>query len=113
MNHTPGPWRFCMAEVSSYGPDAAWRICAPGQEGEYDALFGSEPYYPWNSSNIADWHLIAAAPELLEALKRLLEAANYRDAASIADPDQVDAAVSMFMRADREARAAIAKAEGK
>jgi hypothetical protein len=27
------------------------------------------PYYPWTPSEHADWLLIAAAPELLEALK--------------------------------------------
>jgi hypothetical protein len=34
---------------------------------------GAETYYPWVPSNEADWHLMAAAPDLLAALKDLLE----------------------------------------
>lgn len=56
--HTPGPWVFSQ--------DAGWYIRAEGV-----SLMGNETYYPWNPENIADWQLIAAAPDLLEALKAL------------------------------------------
>lgn len=52
--------------------------------------------------------------DLLEALKGLRRAMNFRDAAFIGgDEAQQDSAVSMLMRADRDAAAVIAKAEAK
>ena len=56
--HTPGPWAF--------NEDGGWYIKAPGQLG---SLMGNDTYYPWNSENKADWLLIAAAPEMLKALR--------------------------------------------
>lgn len=59
---TPGPWSF---EV-----DDCWVIRDAGG----DSFMGNETFYPWNSDNEADWHLIAAAPEMYEALKLASEA---------------------------------------
>lgn len=81
--HTQGPWTF-----TKYG--GSFVITAEGA-----SLMGSETYYPWVPEKEADWRLITASPELLEALQELL------DCQSTA-PDSV---VS-------RARAAIAKATG-
>jgi len=59
--HTPGPWNFRQ------DPDfGTWTIFADGK-----SIMGNEKYYPWVPSDAADWQLIAAAPELLDALRTL------------------------------------------
>lgn len=35
-------------------------------------------YYPWNSENIADWHLMAASKDMYEALEKLYLAVNHK-----------------------------------
>jgi hypothetical protein len=57
--HSPGPWRFNKQKVG-------WRTISDTRG---YSLMGDEEYDPWGPSDEADWHLIAAAPELLEALK--------------------------------------------
>jgi hypothetical protein len=56
--HTPGPWKFHKKEH--------WTIFADGK-----SIMGNADYYPWVPQKKSDWLLIAAAPELLEALQRL------------------------------------------
>ena len=65
--HTPGPWTLKMLtkEESMMGEDGEWSVDASNGDG----LFGNQPYYPYVSNNIADARLIAAAPDLLGALK--------------------------------------------
>ena len=63
MRHTPGPWAFDASGDN-------WQILTKGRN---DALMCDESYYPWVPDNEADWHLIAAAPELLDALKCLYD----------------------------------------
>lgn len=55
---TPGPWIF--------GAKGDWTISSAAHSG---SLMGNASYYPWVPENKADWHLIAAAPELYEALE--------------------------------------------
>jgi hypothetical protein len=55
--HTPGPWKFNKQKVG-------WRAISDARG---YSLMGDEEYYPWVPSDEADWHLIAAAPELLAA----------------------------------------------
>jgi len=63
--HTPGPWKYeeTLDGFSFYGPpDSSGfpvRVC--GAESDYDLIFLEEP-------TEADTRLIAAAPDLLEAL---------------------------------------------
>jgi hypothetical protein len=83
--HTPGPWRYEMRDSD--------RVIAAA-DGE--SLFCDMRYYPWCSSNEADWPLIAAAPEMYAALKDAIDG-------GFACPEPM---------LDRM-RAAIAKAEGK
>lgn len=61
--HTPGPWRFNNALGET------WTICDSFGE----SLMGAETYYPWVPDAEADWRLIAAAPDLLEALQALID----------------------------------------
>lgn len=90
--HTPGPWEFRKAEQ-----DGVWTIFADGGSIMWDAQ-----YSPWVPDKEADWHLIAAAPELLEALQRVLPQyeALLKDCGLIS-ADSIE-----------KARATIAKAKG-
>lgn len=71
MSHTPGPWKseaICnstgstLYHVHSFVESAGGTIC------------GS-----WNGSNEDDMLLIAAAPEMYEALQKLVAAQKYHD----------------------------------
>ena len=96
--HTPGPWVFeardgdhPLNDQDGWGCDGLWAV-----DGGF--ILGAGP--GWDSSYVApddaDARLIAAAPELLEALVDLV---------AFYPPDSTDAAVT-------SARAAIAKATG-
>ncbi len=55
--------------MPEHEPDCRYIRCdaVPG------ALMGGVRYYPWTPKNEADWILIAAAPELLAALKSVVD----------------------------------------
>jgi len=89
--HTPGPWRLTDGNSDTYE-------CRQIKSADGRSLMGDEQYYPWTPSDIEDWRLIAAAPELLEALK---EALSLIETLTPLDGDTC-----------RKARKAIAKAEG-
>jgi hypothetical protein len=88
--HTPGPWS--LKDDLIYGPDGITIVSADGL---------MENYGPPDRSmeeNYANARLIAAAPELLEALKGLFK--NNQD-------------IDAYLQAKDKAVQAIAKAEGK
>lgn len=85
MSHTPGPW---IAERGNAGSEHPLFVTAPGQSG----------FRPWSDE---DARLIAAAPDLLEALK------NIRSLSRMSGIDRGDAAINAL------AEQAIAKAEGR
>jgi len=58
---TPGPWTVEYKHGTT-------RLVADGEVTMCD-----ETYYPWTPVNDADWHLIAAAPDLYEALEAGVE----------------------------------------
>lgn len=93
---TPGPW----AVEYKHGTT---RLVAGGEVTMCD-----ETYYPWAPENDADWHLIAAAPELYEALKAMVYETTHLS------PEDDDG--SHWCKISREAlsnaRAALAKARG-
>ncbi len=104
--HTPGPWH--TGEGVPYSQTVQMKVC--GWDRRPDATghdyFACGPRVRTEEQAKADARLIAAAPELLEALKRLLEHAewvgtprgySWDDFKDVIDP----------------ARAAIAKAEGR
>jgi hypothetical protein len=84
MTHTPGPWRLIKADATKRRP---WPLFSVDAE-EMLHLLTDEPL------DEADARLIAAAPDLLEALKEIADGPrSVRDLKAIAE-------------------AAIAKAEG-
>ncbi len=91
---TPGPWR---AEQASPNPTPVQWLIAGGKPGCYLAEIRDSGL----GDPEADARLIAAAPELLEKLKLLVEAVEYHCRIVDWPFDALDAA-----------RAAIAKAEG-
>jgi hypothetical protein len=99
MSHTPGPWHWDSDPVKNDPTGRIrYRVCAVGKtitQVYYSSFEGG----PTNAE--ADARLIAAAPELLEALKAMLEYANN------------GTAIHPGALVWDDARAAIAKAEGK
>jgi hypothetical protein len=91
MRHTPGPWQTDQAEHDAPYQDI--RIHA-GKGSICCVWIDDAPLHDYNAEQRANARLIAAAPELLEALKAMLE--NGQDYTATRD----------------KARAAIAKATG-
>lgn len=113
--HTPGPWKIVRRmgwdfQGVTEQPDEHNKMGFAGPSGERICWFGnSENYYPTEGDepSEADAHLIAAAPDLLAALKTFV--AEY--------VELVESGDAGFWNAEEEAkviaaRAAIAKAEG-
>ena len=113
MKHTPGPWRWngmyllqdCPRadgepgkEENPFSTPAGWPIADDGSAGG--------EYAPTIDVTGPDAHLIAAAPELLDALERLLLLDYPTDPTGCGDHCTNFCAWCI-------ARAAIAKAEGK
>lgn len=100
MKHTPGPWFFSGkhegCEVRYVGTYPDDRFC-----GELATLFGKD-----GEEQEANARLIAAAPELLDVLTRMVD--------QISDPLNAEHQLGAFVLGARiaEARAAIAKATG-
>ena len=93
MKHTPGPWRW------SQNPHGGARVETP-RVGIADVLSRAGVPHPAQESCAANARLIAAAPELLEALRGLVAEAKRLHVDDILG-SSVDAA-----------RAALAKATG-
>lgn len=110
IGHTPGPWEYVPSN-SNHGPYVAngWGagdICdcyTMSKPSDLAVCNGgtSEPIHFQHEEADANARLIAAAPELLEALKKLLSTAELE----LTDADH---ALGVY-----EARKSIAKAEGK
>ena len=95
--HTPGPWRV---EVDT-GPEAAWERKWPTIHAEKYEVVGCEGLYGDYETDMANARLIAAAPDLLDALKALTHSLDVED---LVHDDQRSSFAA--------ARAAIAKATG-
>lgn len=87
MAHTPGPWKVSMGSTHVGGPKSG--IC------KFESIHGMYQNHEANA------RLIAAAPELLEGLKGLLQ---------VIETDQLVPESVSYMQ---EARKAVAKAEGR
>lgn len=93
--HTPGPWRYAESRHEFY-------VSAGVGDDPIDTIAG-------DIYGEANARLIAAAPELLEALKRLTFAAECRDNTS-GDPIRLIQVKSELIAASDQAREAIEKA---
>lgn len=98
--HTPGPWRV-KDNGSMEGPHV-YGLVHPVDGGDYAPLAG----YRGGALSQADARLIAAAPELLHALKSAAEFMHIFD-------EQSEAAFGNWADRGKLINAAIAKAEGK
>ena len=100
--HTPGPWAVRSRKVDGEIVDCF--VTAPDCQGlAYDAeIMGDDEYRDGMERKVADATLIAAAPELLEALQK---AFLYINGGPGYTPENM-------MAAYHAARAAIAKATG-
>ena len=99
MSHTPGPWKLREIKDSSSLP----RIFVIDNEDFADIA----EIYTCIDKNFGpdDARLIAAAPELYEACKEILEAGF--------DATPEEASQDMVIYAEKRLRAAVAKAEGR
>ena len=73
MTHTPGPWFVSMKP--DWDEDGGMEPAVYDCDGGVFAVVDDEPETIARPFYEADAHLIAAAPEMLEALERLVEAA--------------------------------------
>ena len=96
--HTPGPWIADGSNIKLTGKET--RIVANV----------SDPHRPTQQTdvNIANANLIAAAPDLLEAL----EDAEFIMRQLAKHPQEVASMLDTLKRSSKDARAAIAKAKG-
>lgn len=102
MNHTPGPWkRIAIGKRQVITSGHGWLVELPKR---------GEPETDLQAQQLeADYDLMAAAPELLEALKLLLKWSDADETVRQSleeDTQSQSKAIGM-------ARAAIARAEGK
>ena len=96
MKHTPGPWGICtIKDNSGDSPFYEYRIRA--------FLFGLEagPVGVGTVDRPFDAHLIAAAPELLDALTRMVARFGGADICQI-DRDVLKLAREIIARAEKE-----------
>ena len=99
--HTPGPWRICLGLICADTPKGQAELASVYKESEYVAPL----------PHIANARLIAAAPEMLGALKETMRELRRLRGNSPAEWDNlVD--VGLCNAWDR-CKSAIAKAEGK
>ena len=102
--HTPGPWR--VAGRRTFGPSTGARdithtvVAMPHPNGEWEVI-GVR-----SANEEADARLIAAAPDMLEALEAML--AMYESAPEYPTMAEIDEMLAV----DEKARAAIKKARG-
>jgi hypothetical protein len=94
LMHTPGPWRFDCGNLQVERAEDRQPICDISTQWDLNSRNENIPFHV----SEANAHLIAAAPELLDALKRAIHQLVIQDDEG-----------SAFMQAHR----AIAKAEGR
>ena len=106
--HTPGPWRLFIDDTG--GQWSGWPLCIDSANDEEKTVVrtGGQWPYEWDSAMsqreaLANARLIAAAPELLEALIEMeREKSDYMTRNNLGDPAKE--------HTNKMARSAIAKA---
>lgn len=117
MSRTPGPWVVDGQQVVTLAACHPNRTYGYGCGNDFvcDLNDGEYHQYRNDKEQAANARLIAAAPDLLEALKGLVEAADQDwPHAPKCDPAESPCCCEVIEigRATQKARAAIAKAEG-
>jgi hypothetical protein len=114
--HTPGPWSVERVDYELHGMDASYEVTAGRSVIVQTHMREIQSEGDLLATDGANCRLIAAAPELLEALEEALPALNaaqWQVDAEWRDYDKKAAQYEAIVRAFREkARAAIAKASG-
>ena len=108
--HTPGPWHVSELDYRTIGPR---RIVGQGTMGEVPQLQAVARVTERMDETAANAHLIAAAPELLEALYGLGEQVVASHNGWCFDSCADNGIVEGHSPRCAAARAAIAKAEGR
>lgn len=96
--HTPGVWYPLF-------DGEYWNVCLEGAEGFEREIVGSEGLYRCDGSDEANARLIAAAPELLEALEAVINDCHDLDMVPSNDSGRTATAFELAV-------SAIAKATG-
>lgn len=109
MTHTPGPWVVIPAvEYDGDEDEFQGAYTSPamieGDDGSPVCAFGSAEGSGTLFENKADYSLIAAAPDLLSAMRFVL---------AFYEPGQTHLDANAWKQAEASARRAVAKAEGK
>lgn len=114
--HTPGPWSYTVDVPHTGGSDpvnmVSYRIYAQGHKRGQTHDFPCLGTLNGAGASEADAALIAAAPELLEALKAWVGAAKYSQQYGHLT-DARDECADAWENAEMMRDAAIAKAEGR
>lgn len=107
--HTPGPWKWSGEYTHPCGKPA-WTLL--GRHGLYGILTCDQGSAPQDLNDEANARLIAAAPDLLEALERI---ARPHDCGCVPCTGQCRSQIALEIAVEEMqelARAAIAKATG-
>lgn len=113
--HTPGPWEAGFGRIVGIPEDTfGVYIYTPGQKGRNGnprvvAVTGRVSDAEYRDESISDAFLIAAAPEMYEALREL--AASF-DHPAYDDPRDTTIEIQASREAIADARRALAKARG-
>lgn len=100
--HTPGPWKINFSYLN--GAISRWHIAGPTHGSCYPICEHVLEFEPSHDEQFANAHLIAAAPDLLEALELIAGAQEMAD--------KFTHALDIVTRYQEIAQAAIAKARG-
>lgn len=104
MKHTPGPWQIKMKEKQYYSSDTGQPTFKTNYVDIIDQGDRCVGYtYPTNDSYVANAHLIAAAPDLFEAVSRvLIEMEEWDGEISIGAVEDMQAAIAKATEAVTE-----------
>jgi hypothetical protein len=107
MAHTPAPW-LRESQINSEGSD--WIIVTKDYEEIVDLRLG-DGHVVSEDAQEANAHLIAAAPEMLVVLKRVIDMANCAmEYEGVDDAHTLKRAMERISKAKRECERAVEKA---
>lgn len=102
--HTPGPWKVIRGELGGTNDQMVYVVDANSKAVTLPIKISWPIKWDEGEQILANAHLIAAAPDLLEAAKNALSLIEQKPQSSMTE---------QAIQWEEELRAAIAKAEGK